>query len=100
SQLPQILPKEISDFATPVIQSTIDESLENVVLAKSSSQPQSTYKAGTSLTEGRKDKDKDEDPPARPDQGLKKNKTRKDVEPSRGSKSKESKSSSSKGSNS
>nr|GFA04983.1 hypothetical protein [Tanacetum cinerariifolium] len=34
-----ILPKEISDFATPVIESTINESLENVVLAKSSSQP-------------------------------------------------------------
>ncbi|GJU40935.1 hypothetical protein Tco_1193892 [Tanacetum coccineum] len=37
SQLPQILPKEVSDYATPVIQSTITESLENVVLAKSSS---------------------------------------------------------------
>ncbi|GKD11576.1 hypothetical protein Tco_1195983 [Tanacetum coccineum] len=51
SQLPQILPKEISNFATPVIQSNINESLENVVLAKSSSQPQSTYEAATSLTE-------------------------------------------------
>ncbi|GKB36725.1 hypothetical protein Tco_0881667 [Tanacetum coccineum] len=36
SLLPQILPKEVSDFTTPVIQSTITESLENVVLAKSS----------------------------------------------------------------
>ncbi|GJZ08094.1 hypothetical protein Tco_0542377 [Tanacetum coccineum] len=51
SLLPQILPKEVSDFATPVIQSTISESLENVVLAKSSSQLQSTYKAATSLIE-------------------------------------------------
>ncbi|GKD24000.1 hypothetical protein Tco_1225703 [Tanacetum coccineum] len=51
SQLPQILPKEISDFATPVIQSNVTESLENVVLAKSSSQPQSTYEATASLTE-------------------------------------------------
>ncbi|GJZ56387.1 hypothetical protein Tco_0611580 [Tanacetum coccineum] len=51
TQLPQILPKQISDFATPLIQSTITESLENVVLAKYSSQPQSTYKAATSLTE-------------------------------------------------
>ncbi|GJV82454.1 hypothetical protein Tco_1522352, partial [Tanacetum coccineum] len=51
SQLPQILPKEISDFATPVIQSTINESLDNVVLAKSSSQPQSTYDAAAFLTE-------------------------------------------------
>ncbi|GJY52602.1 hypothetical protein Tco_0443449 [Tanacetum coccineum] len=47
----QILPKEVSDFATPVIQSTVTESLENVILAKSSSQPQSTYEAASSLTE-------------------------------------------------
>ncbi|GJY41974.1 hypothetical protein Tco_0429244 [Tanacetum coccineum] len=128
SQLPQILLKEISDFATPVNQRMINESLENVVLAKSSSQPQSTYKAVASLTEdlydalvksyqldknlfnsygkvyslkrGREDKDKDEDPPARSDQGLKKRKTSKDAEPSRGSKLKEFKSSSSKGSKS
>nr|GEV87382.1 hypothetical protein [Tanacetum cinerariifolium] len=39
------------DFATPVIKSTITESLEDIVLAKFSSQPQSTYKAVTSLTE-------------------------------------------------
>nr|GEX21511.1 hypothetical protein [Tanacetum cinerariifolium] len=45
----------------------------------------------------REDKDKDEDPPAGSDQGLKRRKTKKDVEPSKGSKSKESKSSSSKG---
>nr|GEV32176.1 hypothetical protein [Tanacetum cinerariifolium] len=51
SQLPHILPKEISNFATSVIQSTINESLENVDLAKSSFQPQSTYKAAQSLTE-------------------------------------------------
>ncbi|GKA89888.1 hypothetical protein Tco_0811700 [Tanacetum coccineum] len=41
----------VSDYATPVIQSTITESLENVVLAKSSSQPKSTYEAATSLIE-------------------------------------------------
>ncbi|GKC88045.1 retrovirus-related pol polyprotein from transposon TNT 1-94 [Tanacetum coccineum] len=46
-----ILPKEISDFATLVIQSTTNESLENVVLVKSSSQPQSTYEVASSLTE-------------------------------------------------
>ncbi|GKD17147.1 hypothetical protein Tco_1206305 [Tanacetum coccineum] len=132
-----ILPKEISEFATPVIQSTINESLDNVFLAKSSSQLQSTYEAATSLTEfelkkilldklkksksyraaeqhrdlydalvksyqldkdlfdsygktyslkrGREDKDKDEDPLAGSDQGLKKRKTSKDAEPSRGS---------------
>ncbi|GJY65003.1 hypothetical protein Tco_0466463 [Tanacetum coccineum] len=43
--------KEVSEFATPVIQSTITKSLENVFLAKSSSQPKSTYEAATSLTE-------------------------------------------------
>ncbi|GJV26722.1 hypothetical protein Tco_1383170 [Tanacetum coccineum] len=47
----EILPKERSDFATPMIQSTITKSLKNVVLAKSSSQPQSTYKAAASLTD-------------------------------------------------
>ncbi|GJS94279.1 reverse transcriptase domain-containing protein [Tanacetum coccineum] len=149
SQLPHILPKEISNFATLVIQSTINESLENVVLAKSSSQPQSTYEAVASLTEfelkkilidkleksksyrateqhrdlydalvksyqldkdlfdsygkvyslkrGHEDKDKDEDHPVGSDQGLKKRKTSKDAEPLKGSKSKETKSSSSKG---
>ncbi|GKB18796.1 hypothetical protein Tco_0852719 [Tanacetum coccineum] len=51
SQLPQILPKEVSDFATPMIQSTINESLENAILAKSSSQPKSTYEAAASLIE-------------------------------------------------
>ncbi|GJY90983.1 hypothetical protein Tco_0506179 [Tanacetum coccineum] len=42
---------EISDFATPMIQSTINESLENVVLAISSSQPQSTYEAAAFFIE-------------------------------------------------
>nr|GFC91038.1 hypothetical protein [Tanacetum cinerariifolium] len=41
----------VTDFATHVIQSAINESLENVILAKSSSQPKSTYDAATSLTE-------------------------------------------------
>ncbi|GJT21211.1 hypothetical protein Tco_0891148 [Tanacetum coccineum] len=71
SQLPQILPKEVSKFATPVIQSTITESLENV--------------------RGHEDNDKGKDPPAGSDQGLKKQKTSKDAEPSKGFKSKESK---------
>ncbi|GKB20437.1 hypothetical protein Tco_0854360 [Tanacetum coccineum] len=98
NQLPHILAKEISEFATPVIQSTITESLENVFLAKSASQPKSTFNAATLLTEfelkkilldkmqktyylkrDHEDKDKDEDPPAGLDQGLKKQKTSKDV---------------------
>ncbi|GKB23162.1 hypothetical protein Tco_0862563 [Tanacetum coccineum] len=49
--LPQILPKEVSEFTTPVIQSTITKSLENVVLAKSSSQPKITYETAASLME-------------------------------------------------
>nr|GEX13497.1 hypothetical protein [Tanacetum cinerariifolium] len=113
SQLPQILPKEVSDFATLVIQSAINESLENVILAISSSQLKSTYEAAASLTEfelkkilldkiqKRKlacdDKDKDEDSSAGSDKGLKKRKTSKDAEPPKGLNTKESKSSLSKG---
>ncbi|GJX40891.1 hypothetical protein Tco_0255881 [Tanacetum coccineum] len=89
---------QVSEFATLVIQRTITESLENVVLAKSSSQPKSTYEAAESVTEfelkkilldkmhktyslkrDREDKDKDEDPPAGSDQGLKKRKTSKEL---------------------
>ncbi|GJX51534.1 uncharacterized mitochondrial protein-like protein [Tanacetum coccineum] len=140
TQLPHILPKAVSDFVTLVIQSIVTESLEHVVLAKSSSQPQSTYKAVASLAEfelkkilldkmqksqsyrgakeheelydemvksykldndlfesyrkayslkrGREDKDKDEDPPAGSDQVMKRLKTSKDAESSKGSKSK------------
>ncbi|GKC38099.1 hypothetical protein Tco_1050483, partial [Tanacetum coccineum] len=73
SQLPLILPKEL------------DKELFG------------SYGKVYSLKRDREDKDKDKDPPAGSDQGLKKQKTCKDVEPSRGSKSKESKSSSSKG---
>ncbi|GJS61652.1 hypothetical protein Tco_0656436 [Tanacetum coccineum] len=51
TQLPQILPKEVSEFATPVIQSSINKSLENVIFTKSSSQPKSTYEAVASLIE-------------------------------------------------
>ncbi|GJX48424.1 hypothetical protein Tco_0273614 [Tanacetum coccineum] len=51
TQLPQILPKAVSDFATPVIEQNVTESLEAVVLAKSSSQPKSTYAAAASLSE-------------------------------------------------
>ncbi|GJW05169.1 hypothetical protein Tco_1564025 [Tanacetum coccineum] len=46
-----ILPTKIHDFATPLIEITVAESHDRVVLAKSSSQPKSTYEAATSLTE-------------------------------------------------
>ncbi|GJZ30697.1 hypothetical protein Tco_0575744 [Tanacetum coccineum] len=55
-QLPQILPKEVSNFAPPVIDKLIKESHDEVTLAK----------------RGRKDKDKDEDPSAGSDRWLKK----------------------------
>ncbi|GJR71258.1 retrovirus-related pol polyprotein from transposon TNT 1-94 [Tanacetum coccineum] len=128
SQIPTIIDDLLSikiGYATRTALYTINESLENVVLAKSSSQPKSTYEAAESLTEnlynalvksyqldkdlfdsygkmyslkrGREDKDKDEDPPAGSDQGLKKRKTSKDAEPQKGSNSKESMSTSSKG---
>ncbi|GJT48169.1 hypothetical protein Tco_0974326 [Tanacetum coccineum] len=122
SQLPQILPKEVSDYATSVIQSTITESLENILLDKMQKSKSyrgaqehkelydglvksykldknlfESYGKAYSLKRDREDKDKDEDPPAGLDQRLKIRKTNKDAEPSKGSKSKESKSSSSKG---
>ncbi|GJS84704.1 hypothetical protein Tco_0751245 [Tanacetum coccineum] len=51
SQLPQILLKEVSNFAPPVIKSIITESLDHAVLPKESSQPKSTYEATATLTE-------------------------------------------------
>ncbi|GJW85867.1 hypothetical protein Tco_0159012 [Tanacetum coccineum] len=50
-QLPQILPKEVSNFAPPVIEELIKESRDEVTLAKLSSQPHSTYEAVSTLTE-------------------------------------------------
>ncbi|GJY53700.1 hypothetical protein Tco_0445364 [Tanacetum coccineum] len=57
----------------------------------------STYDKVYSLKRSRKDKDKDEDPSAGSDRGLKKRKTSKDAEPTKGPKAKESQSGSSKG---
>ncbi|GJT77862.1 hypothetical protein Tco_1044587 [Tanacetum coccineum] len=51
TQLPKILPKVVSDFATPVIKRNVTESLEATVLARSSSQPKSTYEVVASLLE-------------------------------------------------
>ncbi|GJZ46016.1 hypothetical protein Tco_0593612 [Tanacetum coccineum] len=118
TQLSQILLKAISDFVTPMIKSTITESLEDVMEKSQSNLTadvhKELYKAlvnsynvdkdlfkvygkAVSLKIGREDKDKDEDPPAGSDQGMKRWKKTKDVKPSTGLKSKESKSSSSKG---
>ncbi|GJR84192.1 retrovirus-related pol polyprotein from transposon TNT 1-94 [Tanacetum coccineum] len=135
-------------YALPDFASIVEESLKDVVLAKESSQPKSTYEAAAMLTKfklkkilidkidrsqsyltavehkecyngliksydldkplfstynvyslkrSQKDKDKDEDPFTGSDRGLKKRKTSKNVEPSKGPKTKESKSGSSKG---
>ncbi|GJV01508.1 hypothetical protein Tco_1335077 [Tanacetum coccineum] len=51
TQLPQILPQAVSDFATPVIEKNVTESVEAAVLTRSSSQPTSTYEAAASLSE-------------------------------------------------
>ncbi|GKB23102.1 hypothetical protein Tco_0862503 [Tanacetum coccineum] len=101
----------------------IKESRDEVTLAKVSFQPQSTYEAASTLTEfelkkillykmeknffysydvyslkrGQKDKDKDEDPSAGSDRGLKKRKLSKDAEPTTGLKKKDSRSGSFKG---
>ncbi|GKE33260.1 hypothetical protein Tco_1452582 [Tanacetum coccineum] len=145
-QLPQILPKEVSNFTLPVIEKLIKESRDEVTLAKVSSQPQSTYEAASTLTEfelkkilldkmeksksyltapehqdcydglkksyaldkdfffsydvyslKRSRKDKDEDPSAGSDRGLKKRKLSKDAKPTIGPKKKDSTSGSSKG---
>ncbi|GJZ71807.1 hypothetical protein Tco_0635658 [Tanacetum coccineum] len=52
TQLPQILPQAVSDFATHVIEKNVTKSLEATVLARSSSQPNSTYEAAALLSEG------------------------------------------------
>ncbi|GJS20560.1 hypothetical protein Tco_0449192 [Tanacetum coccineum] len=104
SQLPQILPKEVSEFATPVIQSTITESLENVILLDEMQKSKSyqaaqehrdlydvlvksykldkdffeSYGKEYSLKRDCEDKDKYEDPPLIR-QWLKKTKDKKDI---------------------
>ncbi|GJR59931.1 hypothetical protein Tco_1502093 [Tanacetum coccineum] len=50
-QLPQILPQEVSTFVPPVIEKMIEESRNEVILAKVSSQPPSSYEAVATLTE-------------------------------------------------
>ncbi|GJX35811.1 hypothetical protein Tco_0247368 [Tanacetum coccineum] len=104
NQLPEILPKEVSDYATPFELKKI--LLDKIQKSKSYRGAQEhkdhydtlvksykldkdlfeSYGKVYSLKRGQEDKDKDEDPPAGLDQGLKKQKTSKDVEPSRGSK--------------
>ncbi|GKA25988.1 hypothetical protein Tco_0712097, partial [Tanacetum coccineum] len=51
TQLLQILPKAVLDFATLVIEKNVTKSLEAAVLARSSCQPKSTYEAAASFSE-------------------------------------------------
>ncbi|GJS99578.1 hypothetical protein Tco_0820748 [Tanacetum coccineum] len=51
TQLPQILPQAVSNFANPMIEKNVTESVEATVLTMYSSQPTSTYKAAASLFE-------------------------------------------------
>ncbi|GJS34980.1 hypothetical protein Tco_0533362 [Tanacetum coccineum] len=95
-QLPQILPKEVSNFAPPVIEELIKESRDEVTLAKVSSQPHSTYEAASTLTDEYA-KTKTKIKTLGSDRGLKKRKLSKDAEPTTGLKKKDSTSDSSKG---
>ncbi|GKB60445.1 hypothetical protein Tco_0916631 [Tanacetum coccineum] len=79
-QLPQILPQEVSNFAPPVASTLTEFELKKILLDKME-----------------KNKDKDKDPSARSDQGLKRRKTSKDAEPTTDPKKKDSTSGSSKG---
>ncbi|GJY01566.1 hypothetical protein Tco_0359718 [Tanacetum coccineum] len=122
SQLPHILPKEVSDFATLAAASLTEFELKKILLDKieksksyqAAPEHKELYEALVksykldkdlfdsygntySLKRDHDDKDKDEGPFAGSDRGLKKRKTSKDVEPTKGPKTKESKSSSSKG---
>ncbi|GJV03906.1 hypothetical protein Tco_1337475 [Tanacetum coccineum] len=83
-KLPTILPKEVYDFVTPIIKSTITESLEDKIFLEKMQKSQS-YLAAPAHKElydfkDHKDKDKDEDPFTGSDQRLKKRKTSKDTE--------------------
>nr|GEW51739.1 hypothetical protein [Tanacetum cinerariifolium]GEW52315.1 hypothetical protein [Tanacetum cinerariifolium] len=94
--------EEMSNFPLPpVIQRIVTRSFEHAILAKVSAQPQSSYEAADSLTKFELKKilidkmDKSESYLA--DRGLKKRKTSKDAEPTKGLKAKESQSGSSRG---
>ncbi|GJX04255.1 hypothetical protein Tco_0190171 [Tanacetum coccineum] len=112
NQLPQILPQEVSNFAPPLKKILLDkiEKSESYLtfpehldcydgLKKSYALDKDFFYSYDvySLKRGRKDKDKDEDPSAGSDRGLKKRKLSKDAEPTTEPKKKDSTSGSSKG---
>ncbi|GJU89273.1 hypothetical protein Tco_1301696 [Tanacetum coccineum] len=120
NQLPQILPEEVSNFAPRAAATLTKFELKKILIDKIDKSESylaaskhrecyeglkksydldknifSTYGKVYSLKRSRKDKDKD--PSARSDQGLKKRKTGKDAAPTTGPKAKESQFGSSKG---
>ncbi|GJZ12205.1 hypothetical protein Tco_0546964 [Tanacetum coccineum] len=121
-QLPQILLEEVSNFAPTAAATLTEFELKKILIDKMDKSESylaapehrecyegfiksydldktlfSTYDKVYLLKRSRNDKDKDEDPSAELDRGLKKRKTSKDAEPTKGPKSKESESGSSKG---
>nr|GEX69175.1 hypothetical protein [Tanacetum cinerariifolium] len=99
-QLPQILPKEVSNLAhhDPKHATPHKECYDGLI--KSYELDKSLffiYDKVYSLKRSQEGKDKDEDPSAGSDRGLKKRKISKDAEPTKGLKTKESKFGSSKG---
>ncbi|GJW64361.1 hypothetical protein Tco_0116245 [Tanacetum coccineum] len=115
NQMPQILPEEVSNFAPKfklkkILNDKMDKS-ESYLAAREHRECYdglikyydldktifSTYGKVYSLKRSRKDKDKDEDPSVGSTRGLKKRKTSKDTEPTKGPKAKESQFGSSKG---
>nr|GEU72683.1 hypothetical protein [Tanacetum cinerariifolium] len=106
--VPVLVITESSPIYSTIIPYMVAESLEHAILAKESSQPQSSYEATASLIEfelkkiliDKMDKsesylaapehieykDEDEDPFTRSDRGLKKRKTSKDEEPQKSEK--------------
>ncbi|GKE93457.1 hypothetical protein Tco_1574552, partial [Tanacetum coccineum] len=89
-QLPQILPKEVSNFVPPVIEKMIEESQNEVTLAKVSSLPQSIYEVASTLTEfelKRFFSTRWRKPQRQRHRELKKRMLSKDAEPTKGTKS-------------
>ncbi|GKE20913.1 hypothetical protein Tco_1432425 [Tanacetum coccineum] len=98
TQLPQILPKAVSDFSTPVIErmKLYDALVESYNTEKDLF---NTYGEVFTLKRSQDDKDKDQDPSAGSDRGTKRRKSSKEAESLKDQRSKEGKSStSSKGS--
>ncbi|GJS58519.1 hypothetical protein Tco_0653303 [Tanacetum coccineum] len=99
----EVLPKEVCNFDSICDEKWIKESRDEVTLAKNSldkmgkSSHNLTVPKHRALLSRAKDKDKDEEPSAGLDRGLKKRKLSKDAEPTTGPKKKDSTSGSSKG---